>query len=193
MDPQQLRRKIASAKAGNPAGFEALLGAFGPRLYGYFLRATGNHHDAEDLLGEIMLRLVRRLKDYDDRGRFEHWIFRIAANLVRDRIRRIRSAPAVGTISVLDSEGGDLSDRLPAETPSVDAGVLQRESNEHLQACLEKLDETTRQMILLRHLGRMSFKDLAELFDCPLGTVLARVHRGMRVLRRLLGTEDATD
>ena len=55
---------------------------------------------------------------------------------------------------------------------------------------METLDETTRQMILLRHMGEMSFRELAELFDCPLGTVLARMHRGLQALRDRLSEND---
>ena len=83
MDQQQLRKTIAAAKAGDAEGYRVLLEAYGSRLYGYFLRATGSSHDAEDMLGELMLRLVRRLESYDERGRFEQWLFRIAANMVR--------------------------------------------------------------------------------------------------------------
>ena len=99
MDQQQLREIIASAKSGDAEGYEALLEAYGPRLYGYFLRATRSHHDAEDLLSELMLRLVRRMKSYDERGRFDQWLFRIAANMVRDRIRRIKARPSVASLT----------------------------------------------------------------------------------------------
>jgi RNA polymerase sigma factor (sigma-70 family) len=193
MDPQQLRRTIAAAKAGDAAGYEALLDAYGPRLYGYFLRATGDRHDADDLLGELMLRLVRRLGNYVDRGRFDQWVFRIAANMVRDRIRRIKAAPTALSLSVEDDTGHDLAERLRGDEPAVEANLLAAEANRTLQAALDKLDETTKQMILLRHMGQMSFKDLAELFDCPLGTVLARVHRGLRTLRRRMRAEDEAE
>jgi len=193
MDQQQLLRMIASAKAGDAGAFESLLEAYGPRLYGYFLHATGRHHDAEDLLSELTLRLVRRLADYDDRGRFEHWLFRIAANMARDRIRRIKAAPGTVSLSVEHESGRDLAARLAAQGPAPDANMLAAESRRALQVALEKLEDTTREMVLLRYFGRMSFKELAEIFECPLGTVLARVHRGIRTLRRFMGAEDETD
>ncbi|MFW6061234.1 MAG: RNA polymerase sigma factor, partial [Planctomycetota bacterium] len=66
MNPRQLRASIQAAKDGRSQGYQALLAEYAPRLYGYFYRATGRHHDAEDLLGELAVRLVRRLEDYDD-------------------------------------------------------------------------------------------------------------------------------
>ena len=193
MDQQQLRRMIASAKAGQAAGYQALLEAYGSRLYGYFLRATQNHHDAEDLLGEMMLRLVRRLGSYDERGRFDQWLFRIAANMVRDRIRRLKAAPTPLSISAETEGEQPLAERIAGRAAPVEAAALAAEESEKLQRALAKLDDTTRQMILLRHMGEMSYKELAEIFDCPLGTALARVHRGLKLLRQYTSEQNGTE
>lgn len=183
MNTEQLRETIAQAKSGDARAFERLLAGFGPRLYGYFFRATGRHHDAEDLLGELTLRLVRTLPTYKDQGRFEPWLFRIAANMVRDRIRRKKTRPQPASLSFEDDQGRTLAESLSAEMRDVDDTVLAAEMSASLEIALQSLDETTRQMILLRHFGDMSFRDIAETFQCPLGTALARVHRGLQRLR----------
>jgi len=190
MEPERLREVIASAQVGEAAGFEALLSAYGSRLYGYFLRATGRHHDAEDLLGEIMLRLVRQLKNYDEKGRFEPWLFRVAANLVRDRIRRGKARPTPLSLSIESDSGRALADQVPGDVPAVESGVLAAEASAQLEEALARLDARTREMILLRHFGQMSFREIADICECPVGTVLARVHRGLRTLRRLMGAND---
>ena len=100
----ELRRIVSEARDGNPEGFEAILSAYGARLYGYFVRATRSHHDAEDMLSDLMLKLVRVIKKYDDRGKFEPWLFRIAANMVRDRIRRLKVRPKISSLSA-DQDG----------------------------------------------------------------------------------------
>ncbi len=190
MELQQVRAVIRRARAGSDEAYRELLSAYGPRLYGYFYRATGSSHDAEDLLGEVMLRLLRRLGDYDERGRFEPWLFRIAANLVRDRIRRRRVRPAMASLEGSEGRGGPLGDALPGEARAVDAGLIAAETGAALNAALEKLDETSRQMVLLRHFAEMSFKEIAGVFDCPLGTVLAKVHRALKALRAALEQQD---
>ena len=192
MDNEQLRETIAQAQAGSADAYELLLGDYGARLYGYFYRATGHHHEAEDLLSELTLRLVRTLKKYDDRGRFESWLFRIAANMVRDRIRRRKIRPRKVSLSIENDQGQSLAAKLPANGPSVDTGLIAAETSRELRSGLEKLDETTRHMILLRHFGDMKFKEIARLFDCPLGTALAKVHRGLLKLRNLLETDEKT-
>jgi RNA polymerase sigma-70 factor (ECF subfamily) len=186
MDTEQLRQTVERAQAGDPEAYEALLDAYGRRLYGYFLRATGRHHQAEDLLSEMMLKLVRNLKSYDHRNRFEPWLFRIAANMVRDGIRRRKSRPASVSLSAEDEEGKSMAARLASQQRDVDAGLQAAEASAEIQRALAKLDEETRQMILLRHFGEMSFKDIAATVDCPLGTALAKVHRGLKQLRELM-------
>lgn len=193
MDPQQLRSLIVLAKAHDAGAFQALLGEYGPRLYGYFLRATRSQHVAEDLLGEISLRLVRKLESYDERGRFDQWLFRIAANMVRDRIRRIKARPSLLSLATEDENGREMAERISGQTQPVEAGMLAAEASEKLEVALAKLDETTRQMILLRHVSEMSFKDLAELFQCPLGTALARVHRGLKMLREWMDKDNGIE
>lgn len=186
MDSQELRQNIAQAKAGQAEAFENILTAYSNRLYGYFYRAVGNHHDAEDLLSDLSLRLVRQLQHYRHEGRFEPWLFRIAANLVRDRFRRSKARPGSVSLAAGSEDGNALADDLPASQPGVDAGLLGDEARLALQEALAELDETTRQMILLRHFAEMSFNEIAETFDCPLGTALARVHRGLKRLRSTL-------
>ena len=187
MDPEQLTETIAAAKAGSAEDFDALLGAYGPRLYGYFLRATGHCQDAEDLLGDMSLKLVRRLGSYDERGRFEPWLFRIAANMVRDRIRRTRSRPRTVSLSADDADGRSLADVLSeAGRPPIETGLLAQEASQELRGALATLDEITREMVLMRFFGEVSFRELAEAFDCPLGTVLAKVHRGLKALRKVM-------
>ncbi len=192
MEPKRLEAIITSAQSGNAEGFTALLEAYGPRLFGYFYRATGSPHDAEDLLGEMMLRLVRMLKKYDDRGRFEPWLFRIAANMVRDRIRWSKANPQAVSLSAESESGQTLSEDVAGENMPVESGMAAVEMSKELAEALDKLDDTTRQMIVLRHFSDMSFKEIADLAGCPLGTALARVHRGLKMLRKLMDGKHGT-
>lgn len=179
---------IARAQANQAEGYEQLLAAYGVRLYGYFHRATGNHHESEDMLGELMLRLVRTFKEYDDRGRFEPWLFRVASNMVRDRIRRkTASPPPTGWLG--QSDGGLADDEIEGPAEAVDASLTATETSLELKQALDRLDPTARDMIMLRHFGELSFREIAQLYGCPMGTVMARVHRGLKALRRLLGDD----
>ena len=188
--PERLEAVITAVRAGAKGAWEDFLAVYGQRLYGYFFRATGSHHDAEDLVGELMLRLVRKMGEYDDRGRFEPWLFRIAANLVRDRIRRIKVRPTPMSLESNDDEQTGLGETISRPEKPVDAGLLAGENRDALAEAMEQLPEKSRQMVLLRHFGNMSFKEIAEIYDCPVGTVLARVHRALKTLRTVLEMSD---
>ena len=184
---------ILAARAGAEGAYQELLAAYGPRLYGYFFRATGSHHDAEDLLGELLLRLVRHLPAYEDRGRFEPWLFSIAANLVRDRIRRSRTSLTTVSLEAESDDRATLAETIRGDHEPVDSGLAREEAGADVTAALESLDQQSRHMVLLRHFGRMSFKEIAEVFDCPIGTVLARVHRALKAMRAVLEARDGSD
>jgi RNA polymerase sigma-70 factor (ECF subfamily) len=187
MDASALNELIRQAQRGQATAMETLFECFQPRLYGYFLTATRDVHDAEDLLGEMALRLVKQLGRYDHRGRFEHWLFRIAANLVRDRRRKrmrwqelVRPAGEDSDGKGLDQQYADVDAKpIGHELAAVDDAAL-------LARAMELLDDETREMIQCRYFDAMSFRQVAKQFGCPLGTALAKVHRGLKALRQRL-------
>ena len=189
MEQKQLEAMIVAAKNGSAEAYKALLETYWPRLYKFFLRAAGNHHDAEDLLGELALRVVRRLKSYDERGRFEAWLFRIAANLVRDRIRRIKATPAIASISAETDRQVPRTKQIAGRSEDVDKQLIEAEMFAKANDALRRLDDTSRQMVLLRLCSEMSFKEIAEIYGCPIGTALAKVRRGLIKLREFLALD----
>jgi len=189
-DAAELADLIARAQRREPAAFDALINAYGARLYGYFYRLTGSRHDAEDLLQEVFIRLVRMIERYQHDGRFEGWLFRIATNLVRDRVRRSKTGRAAtdslgprGARSEAESTG-DRPDPA-AERPS--ASLERAENLDRLQQAIGQLPEAEREVIMLRHFAQLSFREIADQMGTPLGTALARAHRGLAKLRELMG------
>ena len=191
-----IRALISAAKLGREEAWEEILTVFGQRLYGYFFHATRSHHDAEDLLGELMVRLVRKIDDYDEHGRFEPWLFRIATNLLRDRIRRKQVVPTMIRLEGDDEDFTTPIKTIGAGSEPVEAGLVADDNSREVAELLNCLDDQSRQMILLRFFGQMRFKEIAEIFNCPVGTVLARVHRALKLMQKSAqanGTKDEQD
>lgn len=190
MDHQTLAEVISRAQRRDPSAFEALIEAYSYRLYGFLYRLTGHRDDADDLLQEVFVRVVRMIDKYQDDGRFEAWLFRIAMNLARDRVRRVRKSPIV---LAADQRGGDHNG---AAGDAVDRASGSGEAPEHaaeladdvdrLQAALEQLGQAEREVIMLRHFADMPFNEIAEVMGTPLGTALARGHRGLKRLRTIM-------
>lgn len=197
MDEEALAAVIQAAQGGDPAAYDVLVEQYGGRVFGFLFRLTGSRHDAEDLMQDVFLRVVRTLARYDHDGRFEAWIFRIAANLVRDRVRRAKRTPRTFDLG----DGGDFGAAsagtdgwagLGGAAESVDAPLVRGEEVAELNQALDRLPPGEREVILLRHFSQMSFKEIAELMGTPLGTALARAHRGLARLRALM-TDSAAE
>ena len=169
------------AKCLDAAAFEEIVDAYSGRLYGFFQRMLGGREEAEDLVQEVFVRVVKAIAEYREEGRFEAWLFRIAGNLVRDRLRREPREAALGK-----REGNREGNRQEALGIRTDAclSLERREDADRLQKCLTKLPSVEREVILMRHYGELSFAEIAEYTAAPLGTVLARAHRGLAKLRQ---------
>ncbi len=108
---------IRGAQAGLADCFDGLIDLYANRLYGYFYRSSGSATVAEDLVQDVFLRLIRAIKRYDHREQFEAFLFRIAGNLNRDRIRKSRRSKERS----FEIEGVELpaSTTADAHTPSL--------------------------------------------------------------------------
>ncbi len=198
MDPAALAEVIHRAQQGAAAAFDRLVDAYGHRITGFLYRMTGSQQDAEDLVQEVFLRLVRTISGYTHDGRFEAWLFRIAANLARDRVRRAKRAPKFVAVRAGGSgddgdpgESGSL-DRIEGSSEPADAAMERGEESKALHAALAMLPEKEREVMMLRHFSQMSFKEIAEMAGMPLGTALARAHRGLKRLREIMTAAEAS-
>lgn len=163
---------------------ETIISRFSSRVYGLLYRLTGSRDDADELLQETFLRVVRTIGQYEHGGRFEAWLFRIAANLARDRgRRRKRRAASVPLDSETSDESENADDRALAYDHPPDLSVLRAEAGERLAAAMERLSDAEREILLLRHYSDLPFREIAELLNIPLGTALARAHRALLRLR----------
>jgi len=143
------------------------------RCYGYFYRLTGNHEVSEELLSELFVKLVGKIGSF--RGKFfDGWLFKIAANVFRDHLRgKQRRKRAVEA----KKEQVAMSTGEPKDS---------EDERDNLGVQLDKLDDDTRELIILRFYSQMSFKQIAAMRGEPIGTTLSKVHRGLKRLRELM-------
>jgi RNA polymerase sigma-70 factor (ECF subfamily) len=190
VDSTGLDELLRRARRREPEALCKLVEIYNGRVFGLLYRLTGSRDAAEDLLQETFLRVVRVIGQYEHVGKFESWLFRIAANLARDRARRLvrhgEASPAnENSLSAVPRISGRADDgRDPAEQ------LVHREAGQQLEACLARLSAAEREIILLRHYSELSFREIAELLGIPLGTALARAHRALQRLRAELADED---
>ncbi len=190
MDDDALSQLLHRARRRDPEALNEVVELYSPRVFGLLYRLTGTRDVAEDLLQETFLRMVRMIGQYEHRGKFDAWLFRIAANLARDRARRLGRRGEVASLDGTWSDGNSPAADYPASGPHDPYEHLaQQEAKQHLAAGLGRLSDPEREIILLRHYSELSFREIAELLGIPLGTALARAHRALQHLRAELAGE----
>ena len=160
-----------------PPTWESIARDHGRFLYQVAYRLTGNDDDAQDLVQEVLLRVRRGLLTYQP-GSMEGWLSRITTNAFLDEVRRRRRRP----VDALPAEA-DLV--LPASL-AADEELARRQLPEDIQLALTTLPEDFRAAVVLCDVVGLSYEDISETLDVPIGTVRSRIHRGRMALRRAL-------
>jgi len=172
MDSETLNILIDRCKSGQAGAFDALIDLYGNRCFGFFYRLSGNREIAEDLLSELFVKLITKMGSFDG-GSFDHWLFTIAGNLFKDHLRsRYRQQKLI--------------EARAREIPPEPDKERSDERSDHLQQALGRLDPETSELIMMRFYADLSFKELAEKRNEPIGTTLCKIHRGLKKLRELM-------
>ena len=155
-------------------------------LYGAALRLTRNPSDAEDLLQETYLRAFRGFAGFTEGTNLKAWLYRILTNTFINAYRKRQREP----VTVLEDELPDwyLYDRVgeDGETASAEAQVLDRIPDEDVKEALDSLPEGFRMAVWLADVEGFAYKEIAEILDIPIGTVMSRLHRGRKALEKRL-------
>jgi len=169
-----LAQIITGCKKGVPECFSQLVDMYASRCYGYFYRLTGNSGVSDDLLSGLFVKLVDKISTYKG-GSFESWLFKIASNIFHDYLRDKQRQR-----KLFEARKRQLESKV-AETKQSGADTIDK-----LQIQLEKLDAETRELIMLRFYSQLRFKEIAAMRSEPIGTILSKLHRGLKKLRELM-------
>jgi RNA polymerase sigma-70 factor (ECF subfamily) len=163
---------LQAIRGGDLRAFDELYARYERRLFGYVLRFVGDPALAEDLFQDILLRVLEDRTFDPECGRFSAWLFTVARNrCLMDRRRRERAAPP------------DVPEPLHATRAAID-GALEREQRVH--AAMAGLTEPQRQLLVLKQVGELTYKEIAAIFGVAEGTIKSRLHAATREFRRQL-------
>jgi RNA polymerase sigma factor (sigma-70 family) len=163
-----------------PPSWEDVARDHGRFLYTVAYRLTGNHDDAQDLVQEVLLRVRKGLATYRP-GSMEGWLSRITTNAFLDEVRRRGRRP----VDALPAEPERAERVLPAE-PAADEALAAQRLPDDVQAALLTLPEDFRAAVVLCDVSGLSYQEIGESLDIPVGTVRSRIHRGRALLREAL-------
>jgi RNA polymerase sigma-70 factor (ECF subfamily) len=165
------------------------------QVYRVARHLANSREEADDLVQETYARAFRSWRSYTPGTNLRAWLLRILTNLNIDRGRRSQRAPQMQPLEANDYY---LYDKL-AETEGVtdEERVVERLSQDDIVSALAEVPHDFRDVIVLVDIGDFSYQDAAQILDIPIGTVMSRLHRGRRVLKReladQLGEEEAVE
>lgn len=163
--------------AGDPSAFRQLVERFHDPLLRFLIRMTGSRDLAEDVFQDTFLQIHQSLDRFDTSRRFKPWLFTIAANKARDALRRAQRRSAVSLSTRASSGEGDaMVDLLEIDLPGPESGLEAQEVSAMVQSAIDRMPVRLREILLLAYFQRMTYVQIAEAFDIPLGTVKSRLH-----------------
>jgi RNA polymerase sigma-70 factor (ECF subfamily) len=160
-----------------------------PGLYSAALRMTRNAADAEDLVQETYLKAYRSYGSFQEGTNLRAWLYRILTNTYINSYRAAKRRPEVTDVE--DVEDLYLYKRLgtadgPGAGRSAEDEALDSFTDDEVKEALEALPDTFRMAVLLADVEGFSYKEISEITDVPIGTVMSRIHRGRRALQKTL-------
>jgi RNA polymerase sigma-70 factor (ECF subfamily) len=168
--------------------FQDLVRQYLNALYNYALVLTRRTEEAEDLLQESLVRAFEGFDTFDRSLSFKPWMFTVMRNVQIDRLRRRRRRPSEAPLG--DDEDAEsavlLENPLYAIPLAPEDILLRRETVEHVRDAIRHLPPPLREIVELRDIEGLSYREIATIVSRPLGTVMSRLYRGRNLLRTYL-------
>ena len=177
------------------AVFSDLAMEYMPALYTAALRMTRNPADAEDLVQETYLKAYRAFASFELGTNLKAWLYRILTNTYLNTYRAKKRRPEIADVE--DIEDLYLDRRLSGDQASglgrsAEEEALERFTDTDVKEAIESLPDTFRMAVLLADVEGFSYKEIAEITEVPIGTVMSRIHRGRKALQKALVDRGST-
>ncbi len=175
---------VEACLAGEDSAFDVLLGRWEKRIRGAIHRLVGSDEEARDLCQEAFLKAYKNLRSFKQEARFSSWLYQIALNLCRDRMRRRRGKTMVSLDEL--EEGGAA---MTVAGPTALDLLQERDTSRLVARAIEALPDEQREIIILKEYQGLTFLEIAQVLDVPISTVKTRLYRGLDQLRSRLERE----
>ncbi|MCD6566632.1 MAG: RNA polymerase sigma factor [Bacteroidales bacterium] len=169
---------------GSQPSIEELITRYKSKVYTYILLMVKNQQLAEDLFQETFIKVIQSLKmhKYKDNGKFVSWIIRIAHNLVIDHFRKEKQ---INTCNNEDYEA-DLFNSSKFSAKNIEQIIVHDQIIKDVRKLIDELPDDQREVVMLRHYGQLSFKEIAEQTDVSINTALGRMRYALINMRKMI-------
>ncbi|CAN5614743.1 RNA polymerase sigma factor RpoE [soil metagenome] len=181
---------IERYQRGDKSAMETLIARHQPRAFQYAYRLTRSSDEASDVVSEAFIRVYKAIDSFKGQSAFTTWLHRIVTNCFLDRRKKANARQAVSLDQTMTVGNSDVERQFEAEDSfNAEDEAFRSAQAERLNMAILKLPEYQRAMILMYHADMLSYEEIAETLDLPMGTVKSRLNRARFALREMLSHE----
>ncbi|HDR68585.1 MAG TPA: sigma-70 family RNA polymerase sigma factor [Bacteroidaceae bacterium] len=175
---------------GDQSAIEVLINRHRNKVYTYILLTIKNQQLAEDLFQETFIKVIQSLRNgkYRDDGRFLSWVIRISHNLIIDHFRKEKQMNSISN----DETEIDLFNSKKLADQNIEEIIVENQIRSELRELINALPDDQREVVLLRHYGELSFKEIADQTDVSINTALGRMRYALINLRKMIKEKELT-
>jgi RNA polymerase sigma factor (sigma-70 family) len=168
---------------GNEACLEMLINRHKDRIFTTIILIVKDSYIAEDLFQETFIKIIKNLKKgkYNEEGKFLPWAIRIARNMAIDYFRKMKRMP-----TITGSDGEDVFRKIKLAVDNREEEMIRNEKETMVRDVISKLPEEQRQVLILRHYGDLSFKEIAAMTGVSINTALGRMRYALNNMRKMM-------
>ncbi|MDX1592319.1 MAG: sigma-70 family RNA polymerase sigma factor, partial [Balneolaceae bacterium] len=176
---------VARAVKGDQAAFRELMNKYQKPLYFHVLKMVKDREQVEDLVQESFMKAFDNLGSYNTKYAFSTWLYRITTNHTIDYLRK-KKLQTFSMNEPVKTKDGEVHFQVKDEQAETDRNIIRKQRQNIIHDAIENLPEKYRAVIELRHLQELSYDEIAEQLDLPLGTVKAHIFRAREMLYKAL-------
>ena len=172
---------------GHESSLEELILRHKTKIYTSIYLLVKDTYLAEDIFQDTFIKVINTLKagKYNEEGKFLPWVIRIAHNLVIDHFRKVKRAPLVTTV-----EGFDIFEVLKFYDESAEDRIIREQSYTDLRKLIHFLPSEQKEVLIMRHYGDLSFKEIADITGVSINTALGRMRYALNNLRKMMQSSE---
>jgi RNA polymerase sigma-70 factor (ECF subfamily) len=172
---------------GKQTGLEELIRRHKSKIYTSIYLLVKDSYLAEDLFQDTFIKVINNLKcgKYNEEGKFLPWVMRVAHNLVIDHFRREKRAPMITSV-----EGFDIFEVLKFHDENIENKLVKEQTHQDLKRLIQLLPAEQKEVLIMRHYGDLSFKEIADITGVSINTALGRMRYALNNLRKMISEKE---
>lgn len=190
------QRLVERVQKGDKRAFDLLVKKYQHKIIALIGRYVHDHHEQQDVAQDAFIKAYRAINNFRAESAFYTWMYRIAINTAKNHLVHRGRRPPGTDVDVVDAENFSQVARM-RDSDSPEANLMRDELEERIFAAIDKLPDDLKTAISLREFEGLSYEDIAEVMQCPVGTVRSRIFRAReaidKAIKPLINPSDVAD